>query len=181
MINRNSLTLVALLSLLFMPGCEVPELEGVDAPSAMPAPRAAVEQSAEPAPGWEKTELVDTEPPVTSEPREVTANDPTKGKRSRQAGGYLGAVGHARFYAEHKLIFDSIKHALNLYWAPNGEYPQTHEEFMEKIIKFNQIELPELDEGVEYIYDPQDHTLKIHSPGAEAAAEDTADSPASGS
>lgn len=172
---RNPLTLVVLLSLTLTLGCEVPELEGVNTPSVTPAPRVAVEETVEPDAGWEKTELIDTEPPVTSEPREVTANDPTKGKKSRQAVGYLGAVGHSRFYAEHKMIFTSIEHALNLYWATNDEYPQTHDEFMEKIVKFNQIKLPELDEGVEYIYDPEDHKLKIHRPGAEAPAEDQAD------
>jgi len=112
MTTRNPLPVVALLSLSLAIGCEVPELEGVDAPSAMPAPRATAEETKQPAAGWEKTELVDTEPAVTAEPREVTANDPTKGKKSRQAGGYLGAVGHARFYAEHQLIFTSIDHAL---------------------------------------------------------------------
>ncbi len=173
MTTQNPLTVVALLSLSLAIGCEVPELEGVDAPSAMPAPRAtAAEKTGEPAAGWEKTEVVDREPAVTAEPREVTANDPTKGKKSRQAGGYLGAVGHARFYAEHKLIFTSIEHALNLFWATEGNYPKTHDEFMEKIVKFNQIQLPELDEGVEYIYDPEDHKLKIHRPGAEIQDDD---------
>jgi len=172
MTYRNPLTVVALLSLGLGIGCEVPELEGLDAPSALPAPQAKAAASDKPAAGWEKTEVVDREPAVTSTPREVTANDPTKGKKSRQAGGYLGAVGHARFYAEHKLIFTSIDHALNLYWATEGNYPKTHDEFMEKIIKFNQIQLPELDEGVEYIYDPEDHKLKIYRPETEVQAED---------
>lgn len=175
MTTRTPLTLFALFSLGLILGCEVPELEGVDAPSAMPVPQATstdtAEQEVEEKKGWEQTELVDTEPPVTAVPREVTANDPTKGKRSKQAGGYLGAVGHSRFYAEHKMIFSSIEHALNLYWAEHGNYPETHEEFMEKIVAFNQIKLPELDEGVEYIYDPADHKLKIYRPDAAAPAD----------
>jgi len=168
--TRNLLAVVAIFSFGFAIGCDVPELEGIDAPSAMPAPRASAEitegEAEKKKEGWEQTELVDMEPAVTSTPREVTANDPTKGKRSRQAGGYLGAVGHTRFYAEHKMIFINVDKAMQLYWAPEGKYPATHEEFMEKVIKFNQIQLPELDEGVEYIYDPEDHKLKIHRPGA---------------
>jgi len=171
MTSPNLLTVVALLSLGLAIGCEVPELEGLDAPSTLPPPRAQTEVSDKPAAGWEKTEVVDQEPAVTSTPREVTANDPTKGKKSRQAGGYLGAVGHSRFYAEHKLIFTSIDHALNLFWATEGNYPKTHDEFMKKIVDFNKIQLPELDEGVEYIYDPEDHKLKIHRPGAAAQDE----------
>ncbi len=170
MTRQNLITLVALLSMTL--GCEVPELESVDTTAASPAPQAA---TVEKEPVKEEETVAANDPPVTSEPREVTANDPTKGKKSRQAGGYLGAVGHARFYAEHQLIFTSIKHALNLYWATNGEYPKTHDEFMEKVIKFNQIQLPKLDEGVEYLYDPEDHKLKIHSPGAEAEADDSSD------
>ncbi len=168
MTHQKPFTLAALLLLAVAIGCDVPELEDIDAPSAMPAPRAAAEkvETDKKEKGWEHTEMVDTEPAVTSEPREVTANDPTKGKKSRQAGGYLGAVGHARFHAEHKMIFISIEHALNLYWATEGNYPKTHDEFMTKIIKFNQIQLPELDPGVEYIYDPEDHKLKIHRPDA---------------
>ena len=178
---RNTSALASLLSLTFFSlGCEVPELEGVQSASApavqQPAPEPAAEDDGEPqdtAPA--DTAPADGPPAVTSEPREVTANDPKKGKKSRQAGGYLGAVGHARFYAEHKLIFSQVEHALNLYWGLEGEYPQSHEEFMEKIIKANQIQLPELDEGVEYLYDPEDHKLKIHSPGGEPQGGDSGD------
>jgi len=43
---------------------------------------------------------------------------------------------------------------------------------MKKIVDFNKIQLPELDEGVEYIYDPEDHKLKIHRPDADGQTED---------
>ena len=153
------LSLTALLSCTL--GCEVPELEASREPAAPARQMAKAEESeAE----EEVDETPDSEPSVTSTPQAVTPNDPVKGKKSRAAGGYLGAVGHARFFAEHKLIFDSITHVLNLYWGEHGEYPPSHEVFMDKIIKFNQIQLPQLEEGVEYIYDPEDHLLKIHRP-----------------
>ena len=93
---------------------------------------------------------------VTDEPREFTANDPMKGRRSRAAGGYLGAVAGARFWAEHQIIINQIKQALQLYWAEKGDYPQTQEEFMQKIIKLNQIQLPELMADEEYVYVPEE-------------------------
>ncbi len=106
-----------------------------------------------------------TEPPqVTSTPREVTAYDTLKGKKSREVSGYQGAALQGHAYAEDRVIFDMIKHALILHWAEHGEYPQTHDEFMEKVVKYNQLQLPELDPGVEYIYDPEDRTLKIYRP-----------------
>jgi len=139
------------LLILVCGGCEVPEIEVDTTVATPPAQKSETEATTETA-------------AVVSAPREVKATDPTRGKRSRAAGGYLGAVFGARFYAEHSLIFDSIKHALNLYWGEHGYYPKTHDEFMEKIIRFNQIQLPELDPGVEYLYDPEDHQLKIHKP-----------------
>jgi hypothetical protein len=69
-------------------------------------------------------------------------------------GGYAGAVFGANFWARHQIVIDQVKHALNLYWATNGEYPQSHDEFMKQIIEFNQIQLPELMEDQEYFYDP---------------------------
>jgi hypothetical protein len=105
------------------------------------------------------------EPPaVDGAPREVTALDPAKGKKSRAAGGYFGAIGGARFYAEHSMIFNNMKHSLDLFNASEGRYPNSHEEFMAAIIQANQIALPELDPGVEYLYDPEDHQLKVWRP-----------------
>jgi hypothetical protein len=121
----------------------------------------------------EETEPAATEP---AQQQEFTANDPKRGKRSRGVGGYAGAVFGARFWAEHQMIINNIKHALDLYNAEHGNYPKTHEEFMEKIIDTNQIALPELDEGQEYIYDPEDHTLKFRAVQAgEEVTEETAE------
>lgn len=144
--NRQ-LTLASALSLVLLVGCEVPEL---DVPKTKPAQQTKVETSESPV-------------ATPSEPKEFTPRDGKKGKKSREAGGYLGAVGSARFTAENSMTINLYKHALDLYWGTNGYYPKTHDEFMEKIIKFNQIQLPELDEGVEYIYDPEDHILKIQN------------------
>ncbi|NOY41334.1 MAG: hypothetical protein GXP26_05800 [Planctomycetes bacterium] len=142
------------LTLTLAVGCEVSEL---DVPQTKVAPKTN--------PKTETEQPAADETPVAtiSEPREFTPQDGKKGKRSRKAGGYLGAVGSARFTSVNSMTINQYKHALNLYWGTNGYYPKTHDEFMEKIIKFNQIQLPELDEGVEYIYDPEDHTLKIQS------------------
>ena len=54
-----------------------------------------------------------------------------------------------------------ITHALDLYQADTGEYPKTLEEFMEKIIKANNIALPKLPFYQEYTYDVPTHQLQI--------------------
>lgn len=160
------LTLATLL--LFTLGCEAPELDVPDSSSTTSAVAEATPDAEPEAPAEDEpvdmTGVENEPPPITSVPREFTAKDAKKGKKSRAAGGYLGTVAGAKFYAEYQMIINSYKHALNLYWGMEGEYPQTHEEFMEKIIKFNNLQLPELEAGVEYIYDPEDHLLKVYRP-----------------
>lgn len=52
-------------------------------------------------------------------------------------------------------------HAVALYHAEHGEYPKTHEEFMQKIIKANNMRLPVLPAGAEYQYDVANHKLVV--------------------
>lgn len=54
-----------------------------------------------------------------------------------------------------------IHHALELYKAENDRYPQTHEEFTEKIIKANNIQLPVLPAKMQYKYDVENHKLIV--------------------
>ena len=48
-----------------------------------------------------------------------------------------------------------IPHAMNIYRGVNGHFPKSHEEFMQKIIKENQIQLPDLPPDEHYVYDPK--------------------------
>ena len=139
-------------------GCETPEIDD-STPAASPSAEADDGPQAESAAADTTAENETAQAPA--EPREFTALDPKKGKKSRSVGGYAGAVFGARFWAEHQMILNNINYALKLYNAEHGNYPKTHDEFMTKIIRANQIQLPELDEGVEYMYDPEDHTLKV--------------------
>jgi len=71
----------------------------------------------------------------------------------------------AYFRTKERIVFDiAIPHALQLYEALEGHAPKSHEEFMEKIIKFNMIELPELPQGHEYVYDPEAKQLMVRHP-----------------
>jgi hypothetical protein len=136
-------------------GCDVTELP--EAPPAAPAaPAAAAVEEPPKVAAAGGTLVEDDAPPVSDTPRPFDVRDPIKGRASRAAGGGLGAVGNARFAAEYKIIMANITHALNLYWGSEGEYPKSHEEFMDKIIKFNQIQLPELPPDREYIYVPDE-------------------------
>ena len=54
-----------------------------------------------------------------------------------------------------------IAHAVNLFEEENGRYPNGYDEFMEKIIKANRIELPVLPGGKKYQYDEANHKLVV--------------------
>ncbi len=54
-----------------------------------------------------------------------------------------------------------IEHAVRLFEAENGRYPSGYDEFMEKIIRANKIELPVLPGGKKYQYDEANHALVV--------------------
>ncbi|MDR0338532.1 MAG: hypothetical protein LBI18_15780 [Planctomycetaceae bacterium] len=58
-----------------------------------------------------------------------------------------------------------VPQALQLYKAMHdGKGPETHEAFMQDIIRANNIPLPELPDGHEYLYDPATEQLMIKQP-----------------
>lgn len=63
-----------------------------------------------------------------------------------------------------------IEHAVNLFHATEDRYPKDLDEFMQKIIKANNIQLPVLPGGKLYQYDVENHKLVVvEAPGAPAA------------
>lgn len=63
-----------------------------------------------------------------------------------------------------------IDHAVGLFQAEEGRYPNSHEEFMARIIRQNNIRLPGLPAGLEYQYDLENHKLVIVKSAAPAPA-----------
>jgi len=55
----------------------------------------------------------------------------------------------------------AVDQALGFFNATEGRYPASHEEFMEKIIKANNIQLPVLPYKGQYMYDVENHELKV--------------------
>jgi hypothetical protein len=108
-------------------------------------------------------------------PTMVNEDDFKKGK-SLKGGGALSTIVRTRFVAEHRMNMIQVEHALNLFWGAEGRYPESHEEFLEKIVEANGLVLPELDGPYEYVYNPEDHQLYKQplsaptAPGEESAA-----------
>ena len=58
--------------------------------------------------------------------------------------------------------------AINLFHATEDRYPKDYDEFMEKIIRVNNIQLPVLPGGKKYQYDVENHKLVVIDAPAEA-------------
>ena len=110
--------------------------------------------------------VADAEPQGEVEMERVKA-EAGVGKQGQIIGdkqGFLRTPAKALFTSKQKLAFMSIQHAVNLYDAEHGFKPKTHEEFMDKIIDFNGIELPELPEGQTYVWDGEAGELLVEKP-----------------
>ena len=106
---------------------------------------------------------------------DVSVNEPAQDTRKKAQGGVGkrgqgyggGAVSEpARQYFQirERIVFQvQVPQALNTYKAldPQGKGPQTHDEFMEKVIRANGLTLPELPPGIEYQYDPETEELMV--------------------
>ena len=57
-----------------------------------------------------------------------------------------------------------IQHAVRIFEATEGRYPKDFEEFMDKVIKANNIRLPQLGPDKQYQYDVQNHKLMVVRP-----------------
>ena len=79
----------------------------------------------------------------------ITAKDPI----TLPGNAYVTIIGRTSIL--------NIQHAVDLYQAENGRYPKDYNEFMEEIIKKNNIALPKLPYYQEYGYDANEHKLII--------------------
>ncbi len=64
-----------------------------------------------------------------------------------------------------------IKQAVDLFQASNDRFPKDYDEFMEQIIKANQIKLPVLPGKKKYQYDEVNHTLVVVEAQVDAPSE----------
>ena len=54
-----------------------------------------------------------------------------------------------------------IEHAVQMFHAMKGRYPKNYDEFMQRVIRTNQIRLPKPGRGFRYEYDVDNHKLVI--------------------
>ena len=103
-------------------------------------------------------------PVAKPEPDRVKAEAGATGRGNYGSGfgGGLGTTALSTYVrVQERAGYLQVDQALNLYKGEHGELPKSHEEFMEKIVKANQIKLPELQPDARYVYDPEKGELMI--------------------
>ena len=114
----------------------------------------------------------DVQPPATTPPSFDPNLPPAEGQRVIAEAGVgkkgqslkdekgIGAMivqpARSLFAVEQRMVFQvQIPKAMQTFSAIEGRKPNSHDEYMSKIIKANLIKLPELPAGQSYIYDPK--------------------------
>ncbi len=118
-------------------------------------------------------ESADSPPAEPSPLEQPPAEQPTVREVAEPGVGVRGATlehniiqgpAKAYFQVRERTAFLQVEQALNLFRGLEGRLPQSHEEFMEKVIQANGIQLPELPAGARYVWDPQKGELMVERP-----------------
>jgi hypothetical protein len=152
MFTKRRLWWSTLVTLAAAAGCEEPvQLSGKPATPAAPAkPKEdpfIVGRRTQDIGKLDREELVKKGGVIASQ--KITAKDPI----TLQGNAYVTMIG--------KTSILQIEHAMNLYKATNDRYPANYDEFMNEIIKANNIALPKLPFYQEYRYDEKEHRLLV--------------------
>lgn len=104
--------------------------------------------------------------PGSTSPRKVAKTG--VGKKTRNLEGLQGLVVtpvNVYFRAQEMIVFKiQIPNAVRNFKAFNNRSPDSHEEYMSKIIEAGRIALPELPTGARYVYDPGRQELMVEHP-----------------
>ncbi len=171
---KTFLIWLPVICLVFATGCglegPIPSKPKSDAPASntAPEPNAAAASSGDKkapdkvagkAPGAVK---------LTGEQKPGTVREKAAVGMGEKGRGYGGGIVtmplRTIWNAREMLVLDQIKEAMKLYKASEGHAPKTKEEFMDKIIKANNLKLPTLPEGHSYVYDPNTEELLVERP-----------------
>ncbi len=111
-------------------------------------------------------------PPPPAAPADVVAQKAVAGV-GKQGQSLRNDTGVAKmisgpvsvlFKTKQKAVLDiQIPHALNLFEATEGRLPKSHDEFMQRIVKANNLVLPELPEGAVYHFNTEKGELWVYA------------------
>ncbi len=132
------------------------------AKSALAAPAAAQPKASEAA-AAKKAQAGPTIPPRPD--TELKQAQAGVGEKGHYEQGIITTPVSVFFTVQERIAFEiQVPHALQLFKAMEGRPPKDQAEFMQKIIKANQIKLPELPPGHRYLYNPKTEQLMVEYP-----------------
>jgi hypothetical protein len=154
--SRPATLLLAAATVLAAFGCE--EERRTTASSAAKAKNAvahapAAKPEREFIVGKRTQEIVNATPEARAGTKESDFKITAKDYITMQGNAYVSIIGHAAVM--------NIQHAVDLYHATNDRYPKDYDEFMNDIIKANNISLPKLPYYQKYGYDDANHKLVV--------------------
>ena len=148
----NKLITAALLVLLT--GCLRSEENTATVTSAPPK----VQTPPEPEPAPDEP---DAEPEVEIE----EATEQNVGVKGRDYGGEIITEQISQYFRiQDRLVMQQIDKGLSEFKAFNNRMPESHEEFVEKVLKPRNLKLPEVKRGDRLYYDPEREKLVIAKP-----------------
>jgi hypothetical protein len=110
---------------------------------------------------------------INKKTQDVGKFDPNAGNVVSDSKVHVTTPGLAGVQAYGPMVEQIMKSyvadAVNKFNALEGRYPKDYDEFMERIIKENKIQLPVLPGNKKYQYDEVNHVLVVIEPPAEAA------------
>lgn len=111
------------------------------------------------------TALTEPEEPAASEPRRAEVGVARQGRSlddETGVGGVIAQPARSLFTVRERMVFDvQLPQAMQLFEATEGRKPRSREEFMQRIVEANQIQLPDLPAGSEYRYRPDEGELWV--------------------
>ena len=148
--RRRPLPLCVLTLAVVAGGCEEPKNVADKPPAPAPAPpkdNFIVGKRTQEIGKFDRTEVTKQGGVVATQ--KITAKDPI----TLQGNAYVTMIG--------KTSIGLMDHAVDLFQAAEGRYPKDYQEFMDRIIKENNIALPKLPFYQEYQYDEANHKLVV--------------------
>lgn len=142
-------------------------------PAAVPVAQPAATPAPPPPPPAATANVPPPAPPAPAAPSPATVQTKATVGVGEKGRGYGGGVimspitgpVSSLFAAREMTVFSiQVPEAMKLFKATEDRLPKSHEEFMERIIKENHINLPQLPEGHRYVYDPKRGELMVAQP-----------------
>jgi hypothetical protein len=116
-------------------------------------------------------EVPEAPPTTAAAPTEITAQQALAGvgKQGQSLQDHsdlqkiISGPAATLFNVKQKAVLEiQIPQALQLFQASEGRFPKSHEEFMQKIVEYNRLVLPELPEGAVYHFNTEKGQLWVY-------------------